>query len=103
VTIKRYILALTKAEIHELRAALSVELDSGDMLRGAELAAARRAIAKVDAAEEIALADFDALDWCAGNIIDSGNADVLRERRIKGDPYRARTVIRRAIQHKGKP
>lgn len=98
---KRYILALTQGEIDALRAPLSVEIDNGE-LRGSEGAVARRAIAKIDAAEAITDADRNALDWCASNILDTGDAGALKERRIKGDPYRARDVLRRAMRGKAR-
>jgi hypothetical protein len=95
---KRYILALTRAEIGTLRSALAIEVENGT-LRGPEGTTARRAIAKIDAAESVTDVDLDALDWCAGNILDTGDGvTVLKEHSVKGDPYRARDVLRRAMK-----
>lgn len=95
---KRYILALTEAEIGVVRAALKL---TTDVVVSPSLTSATVKIGAAITHGAIGINDLRAYDAAAGQMIDGPDwADYNRGRRIKGDPWKARNAIEAATRSK---
>lgn len=98
---RRFVLVLEERELGVLRALVDIALDSatfeGEPAREEN---ARRAIAKIDAAEPVREKDLEALLHAAGDLLDTGEWEDFTKgrRRQLGNPYRGRKALEIALR-----
>lgn len=100
---QRYIVALTSGEMEQLRAALAIQFDSGE-IPSRERAAAGRAIAKLDAARIVGLVSSDDVRVLDESFEEYKTVSPLAGRRTtfrRAD--HARGVLRQAFTTERKP
>lgn len=103
---KRCLVALTPAQMGQLRSIAQVTVETSEPTSTAESASLRKlaeAVAAIDRAELVDTEDFRAYDYAAGSLLNDGAwKDYTRGTAIKGSPFKARAALVR-IMARSKP